>query len=243
MILIAIALAGLVLARQVLVQRDLLAAQEQLRHQAFHDALTGLPNRLLVLDRAEQLLARARRHGIAVPALFLDIDGFKHVNDSFGHAAGDKLLQTVAARLTSVLRESDTVGRLGGDEFVIILDPAALTDAPELVAERVLAVLREPVELGVSSGESLSISASIGITKGPHATADELLRDADIALYRAKEAGKDRYVMFESGMETIADDHLRLEIDLHDAIDEQQFFLVYQPRSTFRAERSPASKR
>jgi diguanylate cyclase (GGDEF)-like protein len=206
------------LARQVLVQRDLLAAQEQLRHQAFHDALTGLPNRLLVLDRTEQLLARARRHTIAVPALFLDIDGFKHVNDTFGHAVGDKLLQTVAARLTKVVRETDTVGRLGGDEFVIILDPATLTVTPELVAERVLAALRAPLDLVVSSGQLLSISVSIGITRGPHATADELLRDADIALYRAKEEGKDRYVMFESGMETIAEDHLPLELDLHDAI-------------------------
>jgi diguanylate cyclase (GGDEF)-like protein len=229
MILIAIALAGLVLARQVLVQHDLLSAKEQLRYQAFHDALTGLPNRQLVLDRAEQLLARGHRDDLAVPALFLDIDGFKRVNDSFGHAAGDKLLQTVAERLTRVLRASDTVGRLGGDEFVILLDPVALTEAPELVAERVLAVLSEPVEISGSSQGTLSISASIGITAGLHTTADELLRDADIALYEAKDAGKGRYILFESRMGVLAEARLRLEIDLHDAIEEQQFFLVYQP--------------
>ena len=229
MILIAIALAGLVLARQVIVQHDLLSAKEQLRYQAFHDALTGLPNRQLVLDRAGQLLARDQRDAFGVPALFLDIDGFKRINDSFGHAAGDKLLQTVAERLTRALRASDTVGRLGGDEFVILLDPVALTEAPELVAERLLAVLSEPVEVGGSSQGALSISASIGITVGPHTTADELLRDADIALYEAKDAGKGRYVLFESAMGVLADARLWLEIDLHDAIEEQQFFLVYQP--------------
>ena len=205
---IAIALAGLVLARQMLVQRDLLALQRQLHHQAFHDALTGLPNRLLLLDRAEQLLSRARRDaGSVVPVLFLDIDGFKHVNDSYGHAVGDTLLKTVAARLTGALRECDTVARLGGDEFVILLDPTAPMVGPELVAERVLAAVREPIALNGLSEKSLSISASIGITKGPHTTADELLHDADIALYRAKEGRKDCYVVFESGLETMAEGH------------------------------------
>jgi diguanylate cyclase (GGDEF)-like protein len=229
MILIAIALAGLVLARQVIVQRDLLTAKEQLHYQAFHDSLTGLPNRQLVLDRAGQLLARGHRDGLTVPALFLDVDGFKRINDSFGHAAGDKLLQTFAERLTRVLRASDTVGRLGGDEFVILLDPVGLAESPELVAERVLAVLSEPVDIGVSSQGALSIRVSIGITTGPHATADELLHDADIALYEAKAAGEGRYVLFASGMGILADARLQLEIDLHDAIEEQQFFLVYQP--------------
>ena len=128
MTLIAIALAALVSARQILVQRDLLAAQAQLRYQAFHDTLTGLPNRQLVLDRAERLVARGRREQVAITALYLDVDGFKQVNDRFGHAVGDALLQTVAARLTSVLRESDTVGRIGGDEFVILLDPSGSTE-------------------------------------------------------------------------------------------------------------------
>jgi diguanylate cyclase (GGDEF)-like protein len=229
MILIAITLAGLVLARQILVQRELLSAQDQLRYQAFHDVLSGLPNRLLVVDRAEQLLASARRTGVAVPALFLDIDGFKHVNDTYGHAVGDKLLQTVAARITNVIREGDTVGRLGGDEFVILLDPATLTVTPELVAERVLAAVREPVDLDGLSEIPVSISASIGITSGQHTSADGLLHDADIALYRAKEEGKDRCVVFESGMDALAEEQLWMELDLRQAIEERQFFLVYQP--------------
>ena len=119
------------------------------------------------------------------------------------------------------MREGDTVGRLGGDEFVILLDPATLTVAPELVAERVLEVLRQPVDLGGSGERPLSITASIGIATGFRATADELMRDADIALYRAKEAGKDRYVLFESEMQTVAEDRLRLEMDLRDAIEER----------------------
>ncbi|HUY71906.1 MAG TPA: GGDEF domain-containing protein [Gaiellaceae bacterium] len=206
MVVIAIVLAGLVLARQMLVQRDLLAAQGQLHHQAFHDALTGLPNRLLLLDRAEQLLSRARRDGGWVPVLFLDIDGFKRVNDSFGHAAGDTLLKTVALRLTSVVRECDTVARLGGDEFVILLDPTAPMVGPELVAERLLVAVREPIPLNGADQTTLTISASIGITNGPHTTADELLHDADLALYRAKERGKDCYVVFEQGLGAIAED-------------------------------------
>ena len=160
---------------------------------------------------------------------FLDVDGFKHVNDTFGHAAGDQLLRTVADRLVAVVREADTVGRLGGDEFVILLDPATLDVGPELVAERVLAVLRQPIELNGSTERPVSITASIGIVAGLSANADELMHTADIALYRAKEAGKDRYVLFESGMRTMAEDRLTLELDLHDAIDSDQLFLVYQP--------------
>jgi diguanylate cyclase (GGDEF)-like protein/PAS domain S-box-containing protein len=205
MVVIAILLAGLVLARQVLVQRDLVHAQEQLRHQALHDALTGLPNRTLVLERAQRLLASARRSGGSVPALFLDIDGFKSVNDTLGHAVGDKLLQTVAARLQNVVREGDTVGRLGGDEFVILLDPAALTASPEVVAERVLDAVREPIELDGARREPLSMTASIGIAIGPHASPSELLLAADVALYRAKAGGKNRSVRLEAAHEIIAE--------------------------------------
>jgi diguanylate cyclase len=225
----AMALAGLVSGRQFLAQRDLISAQGALRHQALHDALTGLPNRLVVLDRTEQLLARARRQPAPVAVMILDIDGFKHVNDTFGHPAGDKLLRTVADRLTSVVREGDTVGRLSGDEFVILLEPAPVTVAPEFVAERVLAVLRQPIDLIGSSDRSISITASIGIAVGPQPTADDLLRDADIALYRAKESGRNRYVLFEPEMQASAEAYLRLEMDLRDALDEQQFFLLYQP--------------
>jgi diguanylate cyclase (GGDEF)-like protein len=205
MVVIAIVLAGLVLARQVLVQRDLFRAQAELRFQAFHDPLTGLPNRVLVLERAGQLLASARRHERTVPAFFLDIDGFKGVNDTLGHAAGDKLLQTVAGRLTSVVRECDIVGRIGGDEFVILLDPATLEVAPEVVAERMLTAVRRPIDLSERSGEPFAITASIGVSLGPHSSPAELLRAADVALYRAKAGGRNRYVQLEPTREIVAE--------------------------------------
>jgi diguanylate cyclase (GGDEF)-like protein len=227
--LIAVVLAALVAARQFLAQRDLLGAQGRLRHQALHDALTGLPNRTLVLDRAEQMLARARRLQTPVAALYVDVDGFKHVNDTFGHAAGDELLMAVAARLSGVVRDGDTVGRLGGDEFVVLLDSATLDAGAELVVERILAVLRQPVEVSGSSERPLVITASIGVAVGQRESADQLLRDADLALYEAKAQGKDRYVLFESSMQTIAQDRLLLEMDLRDALEHDQFFLQYQP--------------
>jgi diguanylate cyclase (GGDEF)-like protein len=114
----------------------------RLRHLALHDPLTGLPNRVLAVDRAEQMLARARRNDAPIAALFIDLDAFKHVNDSFGHAAGDELLVTVADRLSAVIRESDTACRLAGDEFLVLLDSSEHDAGPELVAERVLEVLR-----------------------------------------------------------------------------------------------------
>jgi diguanylate cyclase (GGDEF)-like protein len=225
----AAVVAGLVLLRQFLAQRDLLSAQGQLSHRALHDALTELPNRALVLDRATQLLARARRAMRPAAALYIDVDGFKQVNDTFGHAAGDELLCAVAARLSGVVRESDTVGRMGGDEFVILLDSPMLDVGPELVAERLLEVLRQPVELDAAGGRRVLISASIGIAVGEQTTADDLLRDADMALYAAKQAGKDRVVVFESSMQTAAQDRLLLEMDLREAVDGDQLFLVYQP--------------
>ena len=138
---------------------------EQLSFQALHDGLTGLPNRLLVLDRASQALARARRTREPAAAMFIDIDAFKRVNDTLGHAAGDQLLRVIAARLTAVLRDSDTVGRFGGDEFVVLLDPQDNPSPPELVAERILHVLAQPID--VADGKTVTVSASIGIATGP----------------------------------------------------------------------------
>ena len=125
---------------------------DELEYRALHDPLTGLPNRSLVLDRAEQMLARSRRQDLPVTALLMDIDGFKQLNDRFGHEAGDEVLRQVAARLKTVLRENDTVGRLGGDEFVMLVDTVGLDVAPELVAERILDVLRQPIEFHGARG-------------------------------------------------------------------------------------------
>ena len=209
----------------------------ELRHQSLHDALTGLPNRVLALDRAEQMLARARRQQIPVAALYIDIDGFKHVNDTFGHAAGDELLRVVASRLEGVVREGDTAARLSGDEFVVLVEGSTLDAGPELVAERLLEVLRRPYEMDVQSGRQLSLTASIGIALGERASAAELLSDADIALYEAKAAGKNYYTLFQSSMQTAARDRLTLEMDLADALEQGQLFLQYQPTFDLQSER------
>jgi diguanylate cyclase (GGDEF)-like protein len=201
---------------------------DRIRHQALHDALTGLPNRALIHDRVEQMLARARRHRLPCAALFIDLDGFKDVNDTLGHEAGDLLLQGVAARLSTVLRDSDTVGRLGGDEFIVLVEGASLDAGPELVAERLLDVLREPF-LVANRETPLRVTASVGIAVGDRISPSELLRDADIALYSAKAAGKDRYSLFLPEMHRVLQDRMTLETDLSVAIAHDQFFLVYQP--------------
>jgi len=201
----------------------------ELSHQALHDTLTGLPNRALVLDRAKQLLARAARQpGMVAGALFVDIDGFKYVNDRLGHAAGDRLLRVVGERLQSTVREQDTVGRLGGDEFVLLVESSADGETPDLLADRLTEVLREPVEL--DDGRTIfSVTASIGVTSGRYATPDALLRDADLALYAAKAAGKDRYALFDASTHAGVEGRLELEVDLSAALQDEQFFLLYQP--------------
>jgi diguanylate cyclase (GGDEF)-like protein len=201
----------------------------QLRHQALHDALTGLPNRVLALDRGEQMLGRARRQNLPVAALYVDLDGFKQVNDTFGHAAGDELLRTVAARLASVVREGDTAARLGGDEFIVLVEGSTLDAGPELVAERLLEVLNEPYEINGAGRGQLAVTASVGIAFGLREDADELLRDADMALYEAKAAGKNRYVAFQSAMQTHVQDRLTIQMDLAQALEHRELFLRYQP--------------
>jgi diguanylate cyclase (GGDEF)-like protein len=226
----------LVFSRQILAQRELISAQGQLSYQAMHDALTGLPNRALVLDRATQMVARARRHRLPVAAVYVDIDGFKNVNDTFGHAAGDELIQAVADRLSGVIRGSDTVGRIGGDEFVVLLDSPTLDVAPELVAERMLEVLREPVELETAGQRSITVTGSLGVATTVTDGADQLLANADMALYQAKASGKNRVAIFESGMQAAAQDRLLLEMDLRAAVDRGEFFLLYQPTFDLRSE-------
>ena len=200
----------------------------ELRFQALHDSLTGLPNRALIMDRIDQLLARNRRSGTAGAALYIDIDDFKIVNDSLGHETGDRLLVAIAARLASTLRGADTIGRMGGDEFVVLIDGSDPMVAPELVAERLLDVMQEPFELD-GSLTSLHANTSIGIAVGDRATGGELLRDADIALYKAKAEGKNRYEFFHPKMQSEIGRRIRLEFDLRSALAGDQFRLVYQP--------------
>jgi diguanylate cyclase (GGDEF)-like protein/PAS domain S-box-containing protein len=202
---------------------------DELRHQALHDFLTGLPNRALILDRAEQMLVRARRTHGPVAVLFVDLDNFKDINDSLGHAAGDQLLKAVATRLTGVLRASDTVGRLGGDEFVVLAEGGSLEAGAELVAQRLLDVLREPFLLDSAGPSVHTVTASIGIADGDRPQAADLLRDADLALYRAKAAGRNRFQMFASEMHTAAQDRLGMDADLRTAVDRGEFYLDYQP--------------
>ena len=207
----------------------------ELRHQALHDTLTGLPNRLLALDCAEQMLGAAGREHVA--ALYVDIDGFKQVNDTFGHAAGDELLRMVAGRLRTVVRAGDTAARLGGDEFVVLLTGIRPDGDPKRVAERLLEILAQPYNLGATAGRHLSVTASIGLAEGPRDSADELMRDADLALYEAKAAGRNRYERFRSGMQCASEQRLMLEMDLAEAIDRRELFLVYQPTFDLRSER------
>jgi diguanylate cyclase (GGDEF)-like protein/PAS domain S-box-containing protein len=203
-------------------------AEDRLAHAALHDSLTGLPNRNLILNRIEQMHARSRRQHTPTAALFIDLDDFKDINDTMGHEAGDQLLAGVAARLTTALREGDTIGRLGGDEFVVLVEDASLAAGADMVAERIRDVLATPFQISASD-VPLRVTASIGIAEGDRAEAGELLRDADIALYRAKAAGKDRSVSFVPTMHEEINDQRAIEIDLQHALQDGQFFLQYQP--------------
>jgi diguanylate cyclase (GGDEF)-like protein len=208
---------------------ELARRDEELAFLATHDPLTGLPNRTLILDRVEQMLARSRRSQTPVAALFIDLDNFKDINDTLGHAAGDELLRAVTARLRGVVRDSDALGRLGGDEFVVISEELTLEVGPELIAERLLEALKEPFKLGADKQTRVSVTASIGIAAGDHASAEELLREADIAMYRAKWDGKHRYVVFEASMKDTVQTRMELEMDLREALGNEEFFLAYQP--------------
>lgn len=202
--------------------------EAQLAFDAMHDSLTGLPNRNLCMDRLMRAMARARRHGQSFGILFLDMDRFKTINDSLGHLAGDELLLEAARRMESCLRETDTVARLGGDEFVILIDELnGETDATR-VAERILEKLNRPFKL---SGHEVYSTASIGIAlyNVRYSRAEEMLRDADIAMYRAKAAGKSCYRVFDEAMHKRAIELLQLETDLRRAVEREEFRLHYQP--------------
>jgi diguanylate cyclase (GGDEF)-like protein/PAS domain S-box-containing protein len=182
-------LVGRVLCVQEITVRKQLEAQ--LHRAALHDPLTDLPNRRLLLDRLEHALAMASRVGAMVAVLFIDLDGFKVVNDSYGHQVGDQLLIRCADRLRGCLRDADTVARFGGDEFVVLLEGVAAVDEPAATAKRVLHSLRQPFKL---DGATVRISASIGIATGTTCTSRSLLHDADSAMYEAKGIGAGQIV-------------------------------------------------
>jgi diguanylate cyclase (GGDEF)-like protein len=202
---------------------------EELAFLATHDPLTGLPNRTLILDRVEQMLARAARSQTPVAALFIDLDNFKGINDTLGHSVGDELLRAVAARLQGAIRSSDALGRLGGDEFVVISEELSLAAGPELIAERLLDALKLPFQLGDEQEIRITVTASIGVAAGELIPAEVLLRDADIAMYAAKWDGKNRYAVFQTDMQDTMQDRMELEMDLREALANKEFFLAYQP--------------
>jgi diguanylate cyclase (GGDEF)-like protein/PAS domain S-box-containing protein len=204
-------------------------AEEQLLHDAFHDGLTGLPNRALFMDHLKLAIARSqRRDDYQFAVLFLDLDRFKVINDSLGHMVGDQLLVGIARRLETCLRAGDTVARLGGDEFTILLDDLADACETPLVVERIQRELASPFNLG---GHEVFTTVSIGIA--PSATGydspDEILRDADTAMYRAKSLGKSRHVVFDREMHARAVNLLQLETDLRRAVERGEFLVYYQP--------------
>ena len=199
------------------------------RHQTGHDFLTGLPDRTLIRDRLQQMLLRSQRDHFLIAALLVDLDNFRAVNDNLGQDAGDELLKAVAARFASVLRASDTVGRPGGDEFAILAEGLSLSAGPELLAERLLDAMSEPFWVEGLVDAPLSVTASIGIATNEGDEPDDLLRDAAIALCQAKAQGRNCHVRFRPEMKTAAMERLELEADLREALQENQFFILYQP--------------
>jgi diguanylate cyclase (GGDEF)-like protein/PAS domain S-box-containing protein len=221
---------GIVLNTRDISERK--AFEEQLQHQAFHDSVTNLANRALFRDRVQHALERQSRDAQPISVLFMDLDDFKTINDSLGHAAGDQLLREVGERVRNVLRTADTAARLGGDEFAVLLEDGGDGVEAADVASRVLASLEGPFHL---ENKEVFVRASIGIATampmsedGPE-TAEELLRNADVAMYMAKEAGKGRYQIFEPAMHDTALRRLELKADLQRAIDNHEFVLHYQP--------------
>ena len=207
--------------------------QRRITHLAYHDALTNLPNRQLLIDRLSTALARAKRSQRKLGLLFIDLDNFKTINDTMGHAQGDALLRIIAQRLVECVRESDTIARLGGDEFIILLNDIQTSEDASLVAEKLLAVISKPVRL---QDHDIQISGSTGIAIYPGDGSDPgtLLRNADIAMYQAKELGRHRFRFYANEMSEQALRRMLLVSTIRKALHEEQFLLHYQPRFDLR---------
>ncbi len=220
------AVGGIVLNGRDVTER--IDAERRLAHSAAHDTLTGLPNRAALSEEMERALARARRSAGSVALLYLDLDGFKVVNDSLGHEVGDRLLVAVAHRLRGLVREGDLLARVGGDELVILVEGATAGADAVPLADRVLDALASPIEV---DDRRMVVTASIGIAMAPGGTADgaTLLRDADLALYLAKGRGRNRWEVFDDRLAQRAQRRLRVEAELRDALEDEALHLVYQP--------------
>jgi len=205
------------------------ALEERLRYQALHDPLTDLANRTLLLDRLAHALVRAERRGAKVAVLFMDLDNFKYVNDSMSHEAGDRLLVEVAERLRKCLRDEDTVARLGGDEFAILLEDLGREQEATAVAGQVAQALRPPITL---DDREIFVTASIGVAFGTSREdrPESLLREADVAMYRAKAGGKDRHAVYHPEMGELSSQRLTLEGDLRRALEREELKVYYQPK-------------
>ena len=206
-------------------------AEEQLLQLAHYDVLTSLPNRVLFYDRLKQALAQAKRNQWITGVMFIDLDRFKNVNDTLGHVTGDKLLQQVSGRLTRAVRTGDTVGRLGGDEFAVVLSNLSSTQDASLVAQKIMAAFNEPFQL---DGSEIYITVSIGITLYPNDSTDQdtLIKNADSAMYRAKDVGRNGYQFYTPAMNARSLEMLSLESSLRRALDRNEFLFYYQPKAS-----------
>ena len=203
-------------------------AEAQLAHQALHDQLTGLPNRALFLDRLGVALERARRSGAQLAVLFLDFDNFKQINDSRGHAAGDRLLAIVGERLSGLLRPMDTVARFGGDEFTFLFEDLTAEREVVLIADRICQAARQPIEIdGVE--HSVTVSVGIAMVADPTVSPETVLREADAAMYRAKAHGRSRYELFDEDSRHRAIERIELEAAVRQAIERRELRVHYQP--------------
>lgn len=220
-------LAGLFVAAAVFRHTNRVSRERE--DLAIHDTLTGLPNRMLFMDRLEQALKRARRRRTMVGVMFIDLDRFKRVNDTLGHASGDQLICQVAKRLRAAARAEDIVARLGGDEFVVVIGDVGEVGHILLVVEKMLAAMAAPYLI---SGHELFVSCSIGVSVYPNDGTDSgsLLKNADTAMYHAKGAGRNRFQLYDAAMNALAEERLQLETDLHYALERDEFVLHYQPQ-------------
>ncbi|RVU06423.1 EAL domain-containing protein [Novosphingobium umbonatum] len=228
MLLILLLLGGILLREVTRYARGLILSEAKARHLAFHDTLTQLPNRALMFERLNQMRSLSNRQSLEVAVHCLDLDRFKEVNDTLGHPAGDALIRAAARRVAELVRDTDTVARIGGDEFVI-LQPHTGANGASLLAERVISALSRPFDI---DGNSVQIGCSVGITliSDPTAPASEIVRQADLALYSSKEKGRNCATFFEPEMDAALRMRRQMEVDLREALAQDQLHMVYQPQ-------------